>query len=189
MSAEQIMASMLGGGVAVGVSATTDVQTIMQTQTELNSIIGRRQEIMLSIEKDNQEAARQIAAIDAKYAAQIDAIPRSEWHSGLGSGTAQYVHNEAESKQRDALAKTCRTEQFTLWRNHVATTQQRIISEMMADVPRYDELMKQHMTATGMTGTAQHNPSAGYDVAIEYLDAARSVTNLPGIEYSGLKKY
>jgi hypothetical protein len=100
-----------------------------------------------------------------------------------------YVHNAAERKQRDVLVQACRTEQYTLWRNHVVKTQQRIITEMMADVPRLDELMAQYMVAVGMTATAKYAPTAGYDVAIEYLDAAANVTSLPGVEISGLEAY
>jgi hypothetical protein len=99
-----------------------NARVITQIQPELHSINTRWQEITRSIERDNQEVARQIAAIDARYAAQIKAIPRSQWHSGLGSGTAGYVFNEAEQKQIYALAKTCRTEQYTLWRNHLIKT-------------------------------------------------------------------
>jgi hypothetical protein len=57
---------------------------------------------------------------------------------------------------------------------------------MMTDVPRYDQLMKQYLTASGMTATAQLTPSAGYTIAEMYLDAAADVIALPGIEFSGL---
>jgi hypothetical protein len=46
--------------------------------------------------------------------------------------------------------------------------------------------MKQQLTASGMTSKAQLTPSAGYCMAIEYLDAAAVVTALPEIRISGI---
>jgi hypothetical protein len=104
----------------------------------------------------------------------------------LGSGTAGYVHNEAEQAKVDAIVIACRTEQFTLWRNYTIKKQERIKTKMADDVPRYDKLMKQYLNASGMTASAPLTPSAGYSFAIEYLDAAGSVTDLPRIEIFGI---
>jgi hypothetical protein len=165
------------------------VANVPEIQNEIVSIQNRWQETRRLIEADKQDAARQIAAIDARYAAQIKAIPRSEWSSGIGGSIQGNVHNAAERQQRDALVKACRTEQYTLWRNHVVKMQERV-KTMMADVPRYNELMTKSVNVTGTPSAKPTTTSPeGYNIAITYIDAAREVTDLPGIERTGIEAY
>ncbi len=58
----------------------------------------------------------------------------------------------------------------------VRRAQERIASKM-ADVPEYDRLTAQKMSATGISTHGM--PTLGYDIAEEYFDATRSVTNPP----------
>ena len=162
-----------------------NASVIMKTTTELQSINARWREITIQTQKETEEATKQIMAIDAKYAPKVAAIKPTKWvvSGEMGSG---YEFSDAEIKAREALFTACRTEQYTLWRNHLIKIQERI-KKTMADVPRYDELMKQQMTASGMTNTAQKIPSAGYSFVIEYLDAARDVIGLPEIESRDLE--
>ena len=162
-----------------------EAAVLMKTMTEMNEIVGRWREFDAQLVKEREEVARQIAAIDDKYATQVAAVPRTKWYSGeTGSG---YTYTDAELKTKNNIIIKCRTEQFTLLRNHVIKMQGSIKNIMNATVPRYDELMKQHLTASGMTSTAKLTPSAGYDFAKNYLDATRSVTSLPGIEIFGVE--
>ena len=186
----EILAALSKGGAATGSKSkaiegvnTQDVAVIMQTNTELRNFNASWREFFLQIEKEEKEAERQIAAIDAKYAPRVFAIKPSIPLSGEMGG---WDFTEAERKARENLIVSCRTEQFTLWRNHTIKVQDRIKAKMANDVPRYDKLMKQYLTATGMTSSAQLTPSAGYSFAIEYLYAARSVTSLPGIDIFGV---
>jgi len=158
---------------------------IMQTNTELQSINVRWREFYQQVYNEDQEMERQIAAIDAKYAPKVAAIKPTKWvvSGEMGNG---YEFSDAEQKAREKLFTACRTEQYTLWRNYVIKKQERIKTIMTTDVPRYDELMKEYLTAAGMISTAPLTPSAGYSFAITYLDAAGDVTTLPGIEISGI---
>jgi hypothetical protein len=161
---------------------TESAQSIIQTGDELQKIPLRWYETQQAIESENREAARQIAAIEARYEAQIKAIPRSEWHSGLGSGNPGYVHNAAERSRVDALVKACRNEQYALWRSHTIKMQERIKNIMTTDVARYEQLLKQQLAAVGMNASAQTAPTFGYDVADAYLQQAAGITDLPGME-------
>jgi hypothetical protein len=156
---------------------------IMQTNTELQSINAHWRELKMQIVQEDQEAAKQIAAIDAKYAPKVFAIKPTIPLSGETGG---FDFTPAAAKAREDLIVACRTEQYTLWRNHTIKVQERIKTVMANEVPRYDELMKQYLMAAGMTSSAPLTPSAGYSFAISYLDAAGSVTGLPGIEISGI---
>ena len=160
-----------------------DAAIIMQVNLELQSINARWRELSLQIARENEETAIQIAALDAQYAPKVAAIKPTKWISGEDAG---YIFTDAETKKREALFVACRTEQYTLWRNHTIKVQERIKAVIANEVPRYDELMKQQMIATGMTASAELMPSAGYGFAEQYLDAAASVTNLPDIEISGI---
>jgi hypothetical protein len=57
------------------------------------------------------------------------------------------------------------------------------IKAKLGYVARYDELMAQNMSASGVTAAAKALPSAGYDIAGQYLDATASITSPP---YPGL---
>ena len=176
------MLSSMGMGETLDQSGM-DAEEIMKTNTELQSINKRWREFALQNEKDEKEAERQIAAIDAKYAPKVFAIKPTKWVSGED---ARYDFTDAELKAREDLIVACRTEQFTLWRNHTVKMQERIKTVIDNEVPHYDELMKQHLIATGMTSSAPLTPSAGYNFAIDYLYTAGSVTQLPGIDIFGV---
>jgi len=154
------------------IKSQDDVATVLQTNPEIHNMLGRWREFYAQIEKEEQEVAKQIAAIDDRYATQVAAVPRSVYYSAEEGG---YFHNEAERKQVNAIIIKCRTEQYTLLRNHTIKVQERIKAVMATEVPRYDDLMKRHLTATGMTTAAPLTPSSGYDFAIRYLEAASNV--------------
>ena len=183
-----MLSGMGMGNMTDAMNSQDDVATVLQTNPELHNMMGRWREFYEQLEKEEQEVTRQIVAIDDRYATQVASVSRSEWHSGLGSGTAGYFHNEAERKQVNAIIIKCRTEQYTLWRNHTIKVQDRIKAVIATEVPRYDDLMKQHLTATGMTASAPLTPSSGYGFAISYLDAAAKVISLPGIDGLGMMR-
>jgi hypothetical protein len=61
------------------------------------------------------------------------------------------------------------------WLAHVRWMQGRVEAKM-ADVAEYDRLTAQKMSATGMGGTARQMPSAGYDIAVQYLEITSQAT-------------
>ncbi|GHU13169.1 hypothetical protein FACS189441_0100 [Betaproteobacteria bacterium] len=67
---------------------------------------------------------------------------------------------------------------YTNWERTVKVIKERIKSKL-ADTARYDELMAQNMSASGVTVAAKALPSVGYDIAGEYLDAAASTSIAP----------
>lgn len=191
-SDEEIMAVLLKSGTKTGKESTVDMlklgesgATIVQAATELQAISERWAEIAGQMRLESEEATQQIVAIDRKYAPKVAAIKPTKWISGEDAG---YTFTDAELKAREDLFIACRTEQYTLWRNHAVKMQERIKTIMTDDVPRYDELMKQQLTASGMTASAPLTLSMGYGFAIEYLSWASNVTILPEISIGDMER-
>jgi hypothetical protein len=140
---------------------------------EMKKITDRWQEIDRLNEKETREISQKIAEITAMY--------RPQYPPNAGeifeSGTAQEI--KAMEAKVHTVATREANEKYTLWRNQVAKMQGRIKTKM-ADVARYDELMAQSMSASGMTSTAKVMPPIGFDIAGQYLDVTSSVTSLPG---------
>jgi hypothetical protein len=70
---------------------------------------------------------------------------------------------------------------YTNWERTVKVIKERIKTKL-ADAARYDELMVQNMSASGVTAVAKALQSVGYEIAGQYLDAAASITSPPYIE-------
>ena len=138
---------------------------------EIKKITDRWTEIRRLNQKETQEVAAKCAEIDARYAPQIAAVPRTGGHH-------EAVYTESEQKTLETLNSACRNEKYTIWRNLVSKMQGRV-KTMLADVPRYDELQAQLTAANGMAATSKKMPSLGFDVAGEYLNITESATVLP----------
>ncbi len=139
---------------------------------ELAKIKDRWAEIDRLVVSGADQAAAKIVGIMERYQPQIDAIkPTGRFHDSE-------IFTDSEARARDRLISAMYSECYTLWTNHVSDAQGRIKTKL-ADVPRYDELQAQIMSAGGGTASAKVMPSIGYAVAGQYLDVTSGVTTLP----------
>jgi hypothetical protein len=86
---------------------------------------------------------------------------------------------EVAQRRYDQVYQSYLAECFRTWIGHVAWTLSRVEAKM-ADVTEYDRLMAQKMQSGAITGKGM--PSAGFDIADEYLNVALNVVVLPKVE-------
>ena len=155
-----------------------------KAQAELKKIIEWWAGVDQVINEDRADAEKQMKTIFEKYKPALNekAEILKPFADGKVYRTTQEQFNmggyEAALGNYRAVMFAYLTECYACWADAVKTMQQRIEAKLSA-AARYDELMAQNMSASGVTAAAKALPSAGYDIAGEYLDAAASITSPP----------
>jgi hypothetical protein len=154
-------------------SQTRKAQAKVDVVAEMKRITDRWAEIDRLNDNDMQALAPKFDEIAAKYRPEMNKIA-AKYFDGKVDATPEEI--EAASERHLKLQQAMATENYTLRRSVLPKLQGRIKTKM-ADVARYDELYAQSMASGGMTATAQHIPSIGFEIARQYLDMTESITD------------
>lgn len=155
-----------------------------KAQAELKKIRDKWTEIDRLNNQDVTNAQTQLKAIYEKY--RVALIEKSEilkpFHDGKVSRATQEQFNmggyEAALANYRAVMYQYLTECYTNWEKTVKAVKERTGTKL-ADAALYDELIAENMSASGVTAAAKALPSAGYDIAGQYLNAVASITSPP----------
>lgn len=161
-------------------SGAKPVQAEVKTQAgnnpELKRIIDRWAEIDRFNARDRDESEAQIKAIYAKHRERLFEM----WNilKPFLDGKVDTKGEEAAVANYRSVESAFLTDCYTYWLGVVARMQERVKSKL-ADVPRYDQLIAQQLSASSVTAAAQGMPSEGYGVASQYLSVASAATGMP----------
>jgi hypothetical protein len=178
-SDEEILNAM--SGIA---PALTEMQTPTtgnpQGQSELKKIIDRWAEIDRLNNEDIADGKTKLKAIFEKYRAAIK--EKSDillpFQDGVGDQKKFDNGYEAALGAYRSVMYQYLVECYAQWNVTVEAVKKRIKTKL-TDVVRYDNLMSQTLSSSGVSGVAKAMPSVGYDIAEQYLDAAESITAPP----------
>jgi hypothetical protein len=162
-----------------------------KAQAELKKISDRRAEIDRLNNRDITGAQTQLKAIYEKYRVTLKEKSDILLPFQDGKGEQKLFDNGYEAALANYRAVMYRylTECYTNWEKTVKAVKERTGTKL-SDAARYDELMAKNMSAGGVTAAAKALPSAGYDIAGEYLEAAASIVSppLPELDMDGAAK-